>query len=176
MSLNKTYSMDFASLVSEFLSWAGSMASAFGYFGILIISFVASASIFLPIPAFLLVFGFGSILNPLLVGLFAALGAAFGELTSYGIGIGGRKAIEKKYRKFLKKYGKWLRNRNFFLVVVVFAATPLPYDLIGIIGGIFKYDLKKFLIATFLGKLVMNTVIALAGYYGIRAILTIFGG
>ncbi len=168
--------MDLAILTSQFLGWAQPIATSFGYFGILLISFIASSSIFLPIPAFILVFAFGAVLNPLLVGLFAGIGCALGELTGYGLGMGGRKIIEKRYEKFLKKYKKWFKGKKFFYVIVLFAATPLPSDVVGIVGGMFKYEIKRFLIASFFGKFIMNTTIALGGYYGIKWVLTISGG
>jgi len=109
--------------------------------------------------------------------LFAGFGCALGELVGYGIGRGSRKIIIKKYEKSIKKYENWFGDgKVIFPIIVVFAATPLPDDIVGIVCGLFKYDVKKFLIASFIGKLIMNTALALGGYYGINLILKVFGG
>jgi membrane protein YqaA with SNARE-associated domain len=168
--------MELSTITSQFLIWSNSIITSLGYFGIFIVSFVGSASIFLPVPAFILVFLTGRFLNPLLVGFFAAIGCAFGELTGYGIGIGGRKIIEKKYRVFLQKYKKWFKRKFIFPIIILFAATPLPDDIVGILCGVFKYDLRKFFIASFIGKFILNTALAFGGYYGIEWILTVLGG
>ena len=47
-------------------------------------------------------------------------------------------------------------------------------DIVGIIAGFFKYNFKKFVLASFLGKLIMNLVLAFSGFYGISWILDIF--
>jgi len=71
---------------------------------------------------------------------------------------------------------KWIKGHKSFPMIVVFAATPLPDDIVGIVCGIFNYDIKKFLLASFIGKVIMNTAIAWSGYYGFKAASTIFGG
>lgn len=43
---------------------------------------------------------------------------------------------------------------------------PLPDDVAGILGGIMEYDLKKFLVAATIGKVVLSTAIAWGGFYG----------
>lgn len=168
--------MDLGSIITWFLAWAEKISLSFGYLGIFLISFIASASIFLPVPAFILVFIFGGILNPFLIGIFAGAGCALGELSGYFLGRGGRKIIEKKYKKGLDKYKKLLKPKIMFPVIILFAATPLPDDVVGIVCGMIKYDIKKFLISSFIGKLIMNTAIALGGYYSIQWVLRAFGG
>ena len=136
--------MDFASLLSGFFSWSREIALTWGYLGIFVVNFIGSATIIFPVPAFLFVFILGGILNPWLVGISAALGASMGELTGYAIGLGGKKVIEKKYEKWLKKANKWMEKYRAFFIITLFAATPLPDDIVGVFCGAIKYDLKKF--------------------------------
>jgi len=164
--------MAIAELIAGFAQWAEATAGAYGYLGIFLVTLIGNLSIVLPVPSFAVVFIFGGLLNPWLVGLFAGLGSALGEITGYAIGIGGRKAILRKYKKQIQRFEKWAHKIGMFPLLVIFGATPLPSDLMGIIAGIVRYDMKKFLLASFIGKAIMNISIAWAGFYGISWVLT----
>ena len=161
--------MDWASLIAAFLSWSGGVIDAFGYPGIFVVSAVSTASVVFPVPGFLFILAAGSVssLNPWLVAIVAAGGMALGELTGYLVGKGGKKVLGKKEKVWLKGGEKWFREGRGFLFIFIFAATPLPDDVTGILGGMFNYDLRMFLLATFLGKLAMNLLLVFAGLYGI---------
>jgi len=145
---------------------ANDLVLSMGYFGIFAASFIGSASVLLPLPSFVLVSALGAVMNPWLVGLSAGFGSALGEMTGYAVGWGGGKLIERKYKDWIKKYSGWFKHKRMFLLVFIFAATPLPDDIVGILCGIFKYDARKFLLASILGKCVLNIVLAFAGFYG----------
>jgi len=148
----------------------------FGYFGVFIASLIGSATTFVPVPSFLLVVAAGSILNPVAVGIVAGIGAALGELVGYGIGFGflySRKRISKKKPK-TRKERKWLKiiEKSFHkrlgpIIIFIFALTPLPDKIVGIYCGAIKYDVKKFLVAMLLGKIVLHLVLAYIGFYGL---------
>lgn len=158
----------------QFILWAEGIIQTFGYPGLFFINFLSTSSIFLPLPGYLLIFVFGGILNPWLVALFSALGASFGEIVSYGVGRGGRYILKGGQEKYFIKGKRWFEKRRGFLIIVLFAATPLPFDVVGILSGVLRYDIKKFLLATFLGKMISSLVLALAGFYGIEWVLNIF--
>lgn len=158
--------MDWASLVPGFLEWSEYVIVNFGYLGVFIVSVVSTATIFLPVPGFLFILAASPFLDPFLLGVVAGAGMAIGELTGYVIGRGSHKAIKRKDRKWLKSGEEWFRKGRGFLFILLFAATPLPDDITGIVGGMFKYDWRKFLLASFIGKTLMNLAIAYAGFFG----------
>jgi len=153
-----------------------SLMVTYGYFGIFLINLIASATIIFPLPSAVIVFGAPRIffMNPLLVGISAALGCMIGEFTGYALGLGGRKVIEKKYRKWIKNTEKNFQRYGGFWIIILFAATPLPDDVVGIVGGYLKYPLKKFFVASFIGKLILNLALAYGGFYGINWVLSFF--
>ena len=151
-----------------------SLMKTYGYFGIFLISLTESSTIIFPLPFSIIIFTAGAILNPFLVGLSAGLGAAIGEFTGYALGLSGRKIIEKKYKKEIEKTEKLFQKYGGFLVIVLFAATPLPDDIVGLLGGTLKYPLKKFFIASLIGKIILNLALAYGGFYGINWVLRIF--
>ncbi len=151
------------------------LVGAFGYLGVFLGSLIGSASIFLPVPSFLFVFLAGKLLDPFLVGVIAGFGSAIGELTAYGVGFGimyGKKKASKRRKKkadskWASRISKWFRGRYGFVLIVIFAATPLPDDVVGLYCGAIKYGIKKFFIATLIGKIVLCLALAYAGSYGL---------
>ena len=152
--------------------WAFLEATAvmWGYPGVFLASLLGSATIILPVPSFLVVIALSRTLNPLLLGLVAAVGAALGELTGYAIGKGGELAIRNKYEKSLETANRWAQRHGMFTLLVLFAMTPAPDDLLGILAGVIGYDLKKFLLASFIGKAILYVGVALLGFYGLQMI------
>ena len=50
-------------------------------------------------------------------------------------------------------------------MIFLAALFPFPFDIVGMMSGAAKYSLKKFFIATFLGKCLKCLLIAYAGYF-----------
>jgi len=140
-----------------------------------LISLIGSSTIILPLPSAAFVFAAGAILNPFFVGLLAGIGATIGEFTGYFLGLGGRKIIKDKWKKMVNKTEKLFQKYGGFLVILIFAATPLPDDITGIVGGILKYPIKKFFIAVLIGKIILHLIIAYAGLYSMKWVLDVLG-
>lgn len=161
--------MDFS-----FLDWAKNLINIFGYAGLLLVNLAGSATVFFPLPAATIVFVSGAVLNPVFVGLFSAAGCAIGETIGYALGFGGKKIAEKRYEKMIKRGTEWFQKGRAFWLIIIFAATPLPDDVVGILAGMFNYNIRKFILASFLGKLIMNLALAFGGFYGVSWILKLF--
>jgi uncharacterized membrane protein YdjX (TVP38/TMEM64 family) len=135
----------------------------YGIFGIFLISVLGNATVVIPAPVILSAFIGGSVYNPILVGLVVALGATIGELTGFIAGLGGRVAITD--HKHFKKVEHWM-TKSGFLTLLILAAIPNPlFDLAGIFAGATNYSIKKFLLATFIGKTLKFLTIAFFGSY-----------
>lgn len=144
-----------------------SLVNTYGYPAIFVVGFLSSFTLFIPSPAFIVVFLFGATLNPIALGVIAGAGAALGETTSYLAGYGIHK-IAKNQRKKLDEIRKLVHKYKPEVVLFLFAATPLPFDFVGIFCGTINFDPKKFFVATLLGKIVKFIFIAYAGFYGIH--------
>jgi len=150
------------------------LLKAYGYLGVFIVSLLGSSTVILPLPSFAIIFAAGVLLNPFLIGLIGGIGSSIGETTAYAVGFGGEKIIEKKWKKYLAKSEKLFEKYGGFFIITVFAATPLPYDVIGILSGSLKYPFKKFFTATLIGKLIQSLILSYAGFYSINWILDVF--
>jgi membrane protein YqaA with SNARE-associated domain len=133
----------------------------YGYPGIFILSFLANATLILPVPGILLTSLMGTIFNPYLVGLAAGSGAALGEITGYLAGFSGQAVIENRewYDRitiWMKKYGD--------LTIFLLALIPNPFfDIGGMVAGALRMPLWRFLLWCWLGKVCKMIIFALAG-------------
>jgi len=153
--------------------WMEGLVNSYGYAGAFFISIFGNFTIFLPVPYALTIYAFGATLEPLLLGVVCGLGSTIGEFSAYLVGRGGRKLIEERYGRRLEG-AKKLVQRHGMLVIFLFAALPLPDDLILIPLGVLKYSLRRALVAAFLGKVVMCVTIAYAGRFSFVLVRDIF--
>ena len=144
-----------------------SIVSKYGYLGLFFVCFLGSTSI-IPIPFQIIVFSFGAVLNPLLVGIIAAFGSSLGNLTGYAVGLGGKEILEDKYSKQLNNLKKKLKKYGIFLWLIIIYATPIPNVPFAVLSGVVRYDFKKFFLAVLIGELILNIVIAFAGFYSMK--------
>ncbi len=144
----------------------------YGYLGAFLISLVSNATIILPMPGFLLIFALGATFNPVLVGLAGATGGAIGEMTCYMLGYSGRGVVQN--RRLYDKSVHWLKKWG-VLTIFVFAATPLPFDVMGMVAGLLRYPFWKFFLACWFGKALKYIGIALAGALGWEIVLRFLG-
>lgn len=134
----------------------------FGYFGIFLASLLTNASLILPVPGVLITSAMGAVFNPFFVALAAGGGATIGEISGYLAGFSGQKVIEKakwhdKLEQWMRKYGDW--------TILVLAFIPNPaFDVVGIMAGVMKIPLYRFLIFCFVGKVLKMLVFAYGGY------------
>jgi membrane protein DedA with SNARE-associated domain len=146
--------------------WMNELVFAYGYLGAFIVCIIGNVSIILPVPFALVVYAFGSTLNPLLLGIVAGIGSTIGEMSSYIVGRGGRRVIESRYGGRLDTVKK-LVEKHGMLVIFLVALLPVPDDLLLIPLGMMKYPVKKLLFAMLLGKTGMCLFLAYAGAYSL---------
>ncbi len=133
----------------------------FGYPGIFLFSLLANATILVPVPGVVFTSAMGAIFNPLWVSLFAGSGAAFGELSGYMAGFSGQAVVENAARyervvRWMKKYG------DATILILAFIPNPL-FDLAGMLAGMLKMPVWKFLFYCVIGKVLKMMMFAYAG-------------
>lgn len=140
-----------------------SQLGSYGYLGLFVVSAVGNATVLLPVPSLAATFMAGSLFNPLLAGVVSGAGMAVGEMSGYLAGYGGTAIIEKKDTKAYERLEGWMR-RHGSVTIFVLSAIPNPvFDLAGIVAGMLRFPVWRFLVACFLGKTVKGIVFALAG-------------
>ncbi|MCB2209273.1 VTT domain-containing protein [bacterium] len=134
---------------------------AYGYPGIFLFSILANATILVPVPGVVFTSAMGAVFNPLWVSIAAGAGAAIGELSGYLAGFSGQAVVENSARyqrvtRWMEKYG------DVTILVLAFIPNPL-FDLAGIVAGILKMPVWKFLIYCVIGKILKMMMFAYAG-------------
>jgi uncharacterized membrane protein YdjX (TVP38/TMEM64 family) len=134
---------------------------AYGYPGIFLFSILANATILIPIPGVVFTSAMGAVFNPFWVSVAAGAGAALGELSGYLAGFSGQAVVEnsKRYDQvvhWMEKYG------DITVLVLAFIPNPL-FDLAGMVAGILKMPVWKFLIYCVIGKILKMMMFAYAG-------------
>ncbi len=138
-----------------------SRLGAYGYPGLFLLNLLASATLILPAPGLALAVAAGAALNPWLVGLAVGSGSTLGELTGYIAGFSGRGSIEDdpqyaRIHGWMTRFGLW--------VIFLLSLVPNPlFDVAGIVSGVMKIPVWKFLAVTWIGKVIKSTLVALAG-------------
>jgi membrane protein DedA with SNARE-associated domain len=165
--------MGYGVRMADIWAWMTQLVSTYGYFGAFIISLFGNFTVFFPVPFAITIYAFGATLNPLALGLVCGFGSTIGEFSAYIIGRGGRRIIENSYGKRLDT-AKLLIQRYGMMIIFIFAVLPLPDDLILIPMGMLRYSLKKAITAMLIGKIIMCTSVAYAGYFSYSFIRDIF--
>jgi membrane protein YqaA with SNARE-associated domain len=142
-----------------------------GYLSAFFGNMVASSTIIFPIPFFLVYAYLATFLNPILLAFVSALGSSLGEFVSYSVGYTGSDLIKKS--RYYKMAKRWF-DKNGALTIFLFAATPLPDDVVGLIAGAANYNRSKFFIACLIGKLLMFLFIAFIVRYSLTNLLPLF--
>jgi len=138
----------------------------FGYLGILLISFVGSIIVFVPVPYFpvLITAAFNDNLDPTLISLSSAIGAVIAKLVIFYASYYGRNILSSKIKGKMVPLQRLL-GRYGAIGAFIAAISPIPDDIVYIPLGLAKYSPWKFAIATFLGKFLFNELFVLGAIY-----------
>ena len=127
------------------------------YLGAFLISLIGNASVLLPgiVLPILTALGVdcyrasGELAGPIIIGLAGGTGAAIGEIVGYMAGYSGSAIVENKKR--YQSFVGWVRRWG-AIAIFIFALVPLVFDLVGIVAGVIRFPLWKFLLVCWLGR------------------------
>lgn len=133
---------------------------SWGYVGAFLINGVSSATIVFPAPGGAIVLLMAPDYQPMLLGMAAGLGGTVGSLTSYLVGVHARPTLQSR-----RIYSLANRIMHPFGSVVLLLATLMPIspgDFAGILAGITRYPLWKYLMYVGIASVVKMTVMIYA--------------
>ncbi len=153
-----------------------SIFRSLGLLGIFLSSFIGNATPYAGLPYLLVVIEYASIINPsiwelFLISFLGGFGSALGKIVIWLLGRAMNTLLSDEAKRNLNRFSK-LFERSLFTAIFLFAALPLPDDLLYVPISISKYDPIKFFIAVFLGKIIIVGFTAFIG----KSISIIFSG
>lgn len=101
--------------------------------------------------------------NPVLITLFASIGAAIGELTGYYAGYLGKKLAISENVAWYGRIERWIQRHGVWSIIFLSFQPIIPFDIGGMIAGAAKMPLHRFLPAVWLGRFPKYIIITYAG-------------
>jgi uncharacterized membrane protein YdjX (TVP38/TMEM64 family) len=138
---------------------------------IVLLGFLGSVTVVLPVPVLPLVFTGAAILNPVGLVIAAAASITAGMAVCYVMGRRGHSRASRVSAESQANLPKpitglyaWSTD-NVGTASFLIAATPNPiFDYAGLIAGAGRVDVRRFLAGTFMGKMAQASVIAFLGH------------
>jgi membrane protein YqaA with SNARE-associated domain len=161
------------------------LAGPFGlYMGVFLIAIFGNFTILFPIPYQAVLFLIAlqpwfTLADGLLTALVAGLGATVGELTAWLLGRTQSEALEDSATgRRIMKMKEQAEHGYGGLLVFLYAATPLPDDILLMALGATKYPLWKTILACSLGKVVLCLSVVFGAQLPILrpVLVSMFGG
>ncbi len=140
-------------LIDELIKWTRDTFMPIGDIGLFIVAFLESSIFPIPPDILLIALSLANTQLALYYATIATIGSVLGGVAGYYLGLkGGRRVARKvfpermvdKADNYFKEYGAW--------AVLVAAFSPIPYKVFTIAAGVFKVDLKRFVIASVIGR------------------------
>lgn len=131
-----------------------------GYLGILLISFIGSVIVFIPVPYFpvLVTATLNRSFDPHVIAFSSAVGAVAAKMIIFYGSYYGRNILSNKTKKRILPLQKLLSKYGWAGAFVA-SVTPIPDDVVYIPLGLAKYKPWKFATAVFAGKMILNEMI-----------------
>ncbi len=140
-------------LIDELIKWTRDIFMPIGDIGLFILAFIESSVFPVPPDILLIALSLANTQLALYYATITTIGSVLGGIAGYYIGLkGGRRIVKRIFSEkvidradnYFKEYGAW--------AILIAAFSPIPYKVFTITGGIFKVDLKKFIIASIVGR------------------------
>ncbi|MDI6730112.1 MAG: YqaA family protein [Candidatus Altarchaeum sp.] len=132
----------------------------------LLLGCFASSSI-LPLPSEPLIMIIVKFQPAIYVFIFALIGSVGGAMLNYVIGIKGIKWIVKRESEKEKKLEMWFSKYGIFVLLAV-PWIPFVGDLLTIVAGALKMDLKKFIFWITISKAIKISVVIYVAMTGMK--------
>ncbi|MBT3994204.1 MAG: VTT domain-containing protein [Chloroflexi bacterium] len=156
--------------IQKYVPLSPEIIGTIGIPAIIILGFLGSVTVMIPVPVLSLVFAGAGILNPVFLVIAAAIGITAGMAVCYVLGKKGHsKAVavtERSQQQIPRRFSNFYSwsTENVGLASFLLAATPNPiFDYAGFIAGAGRVDIHRFLAGTFVGKLAQTSVIVFLG-------------
>jgi len=147
----------------ELVKLLASLVQSYGYVGIFFVSMISNSIPYVSLPYLaILVFMAPLFQLPFLAVISSAFGATLGKVLILFLGRSFRGILSEETKENLECFNTLFRRWG-FLAVFLFAASPLPDDVLYIPLGLSGYRLIPYFIAVFAGKIIVTSLAVVFG-------------
>jgi len=154
-------------LVLDSLSSISHAFEEFGLLGVFLASFVGNLIPYSAVPYLAFIAAYAASFETqsrIIVTIIGGTGAAFGKYALYAISRYAGKLLSKEKREELSYFEKILSRKGFgVLAIFIFAALPLPDDILYVPLGIAKYNFTFFALSVLFGKIFLAGIAVFLG-------------
>ncbi|MFC1965411.1 YqaA family protein [Chloroflexota bacterium] len=128
------------------------------------IALVTNLSILVPVPIIIsIMVAAAATWNPILIALFGSIGGTIGEISGYYAGYLGKEIAIPGEAVWYKRVEHWVQRWGMWAIFIVSLQPLIPFDVGGIIAGVTRMPIHKFLFAVWLGKFPRYVLVTYAG-------------
>ncbi len=153
----------------DIVSYLKDLIASYGVLGVFLVSLLSNSIPYAYMPYLILVLHYSAaVTDPatrLAIATASALGATIGKLVIYYVGRATRAVLSDKAKKATRLFSQ-IAGRSLFIAVFLFASLPLPDDVLYIPLGLSSYNAIAYMMAVFIGKLILAGTIV---YFGALA-------
>lgn len=153
----------------DIVSYLRSLIASYGVFGVFLVSLLSNSIPYAFVPYLILILHYSAAVTDsaarLAIAVASALGATVGKLVVYYVGRATRIVLGNKARNATKLFSQ-IARRSLFIAIFLFASLPLPDDVLYIPLGLSSYSIVAYMLAVFIGKLILTGTIV---YFGVIA-------
>ncbi len=145
-------------LMARFDLSVGGLATT-TYLIVFAVTLASNASIIVPVPIFVGIMIAGANVmaevspwGPVLIALTASTAGTLGEMTGYYAGYLGKKIIVTEATPGYKRLVGWMKRHGTLAVFLLSLQPILPFDIAGLVSGVSRIPLWKFMLPCWAGK------------------------
>ena len=146
--------------MNELISNLNELVIRYGPLGVFVISLVGNAIPYATVPYLAVIAAMASQMKLSLVDVIVwsvvgGLGAAIGKVIVYLTGTATSEILPEKVKENMHLFAR-MAKRGIFIAIFLFAALPLPDDVLYMPLGVARYPLTKFFVAVWAGKVIIT--------------------
>ena len=127
------------------------------YLVVFIVTLVSNAAVFVPVALHIsIILAAADKWNPAIVALVASVGGTLGEITAYYAGYLGKRVIHLENTPGYNRLVSWMKRYGPWGIFLISLQPILPVDIAGLLAGVSKLPLWKFLLLCYLGTVVLR--------------------
>ena len=134
------------------------------YLVVFIVTLASNAAVFVPVALHIsIILAAADKWNPAIIALVASVGGTLGEITAYYAGYLGKRVMHLENTPGYSRLASWMTRYGPWGIFFISLQPILPVDIAGLLAGVSKLPLWKFLLPCWPGKIIKYLLLCYLG-------------